>query len=585
MTLPSGSSSVFRALLVCASLVGCADEGDVPLTDAASSASAWDASGLDGGPKVGADAGSPADGGSLTDAERVQDTRTYTVDPAKIVLAPLVDAKNETDRYLGVLDNAGYMVEVPQNWNGVLVMYAHGYRGAGAELTVGPPRIRRYLVDNGYAWAASSYSKNNYDVRAGVEDTNKLALRFNAISEQNGRKLDPPKKRYLIGHSMGGHVAGAAIEKEAQATAINRVHYDGAVPMCGVLGDTALFDYFAAYQAAAHQVTGVPVPAAGSDYMPTLAQLKAALFTTFPTATTPAGEKLKGIVMNLTGGSRPMFDQGFASPLQATVFGAFGGDGTANGILNANVINTRDVEYQLDSDPALSADEVTFNEQVSRATGSAAANAPRADGLRWVPAVNGEFDIPVVSLHTLGDIYVPFSMEQIYRRRAEQKVVVDAITRGVRERERCGRAAALLDAGRAGRGDVPGTAIADAAALVGRLGSSGAGAAVDAVRQAVAVRVLLTHPAATAADSRLVGVRRTLVDAVGRSVAVAVTLGHAASAACKAASARRRRGYDHPHSGSDPPHPTRRTRVARRRWRRRRTQGPRGTCTPFRRKR
>jgi len=205
------------------------------------------------------------------------------------VLDPLVGDVNETDRFVGVLDNAGYMIEVPKNWNGVLVMYAHGYRGTGADLAVGPPRIRRYLVDNGYAWAASSYSKNNYDVRAGVEDTNKLAAQFNAISEQKGRKLEAPRKRYF-GHSMGGHVTGAAIEKEAQATAITKLHYDGAVPMCGVLGDTELFNYFAAYQAAAHQVTGIPVPPAGSDYAPTLAQLKAALFTTFPTATTPAGE-------------------------------------------------------------------------------------------------------------------------------------------------------------------------------------------------------------------------------------------------------------------------------------------------------
>jgi hypothetical protein len=33
--------------------------------------------------------------------------------------------------------------------------------------------------------------------------------------------------------------------------------------------------------------------------------------------------------------------------------------------------------------------------------------------------VNGQFKIPVVSLHTLGDMYVPFKMEQVYRKRAD----------------------------------------------------------------------------------------------------------------------------------------------------------------------
>ncbi len=40
---------------------------------------------------------------------------------------------------------------------------------------------------------------------------------------------------------------------------------------------------------------------------------------------------------------------------------------------------------------------------------------------RGVPQANGEIAIPVVSLHTLGDLYVPFSMQQIYRKRVEAK--------------------------------------------------------------------------------------------------------------------------------------------------------------------
>ena len=120
---------------------------------------------------------------------------------------------NTTDRWVGVLNGAAYRVEVPENWNGYLVMYAHGFRGEGSDLTVDNAPMREYLLDNGYAWAASSYSTNYYDVRAGVEDTNALALAFTDIAAQNGRTLTAPEKYYITGVSMGGHVAAAAVER------------------------------------------------------------------------------------------------------------------------------------------------------------------------------------------------------------------------------------------------------------------------------------------------------------------------------------------------------------------------------------
>src|SRR2546426_5269960 len=65
----------------------------------------------------------------------------------------------------GVHEHAAYDIEVPPNWNGELVMWAHGYRGQGFVLTVDPPAylMRQKLLDQGYAWAASSYYDNGYD--------------------------------------------------------------------------------------------------------------------------------------------------------------------------------------------------------------------------------------------------------------------------------------------------------------------------------------------------------------------------------------------------------------------------------------
>ncbi len=355
---------------------------------------------------------------------RAHDSRSFTADATVTTFAAMAAAPGDmvdmatTSRWAGVQGGAGYRIEVPANWNGKLVMYAHGFRGEGAALTVSDPSIRRHLIQNGYAWAASSYSKNFYDVRAGVEDTNALALAFNTIAAARGRTLAAPTRFYITGHSMGGHVAGAAIEDEAAATAVNKLRYHGAVPMCGVMGDTELFNQFAAMQVTAQALAGVP--AYPTDKFADIRNLvTSTLFTTFPTAQTAQGLKYLSVVKNITGGERPLFAQGIAfGGSFPSAYGTFGSDGTITGILNKNVLDTRAYTYTIDGDVAGSA---ALNSSAQKLTPAPDANRLRRDGLRWVPAINGEYKIPVVSIHTLGDLFVPFSMQQVYARRTAAK--------------------------------------------------------------------------------------------------------------------------------------------------------------------
>ncbi len=332
-----------------------------------------------------------------------------------------------TSRWVGVLGGAGYRVEVPVNWNGKLVMYAHGFAGTGNVLGVQNPQIRRYLIQNGYAWAASSYTKNYYDARAGVEDTNALALEFNKIAAARGRVLAAPSKTYITGVSMGGHITVAAIEDEAFATAKNKVKYNGAVPMCAVAGDTELFDTFAAIQVAAQAVAGVPSYPT-NKWSEILGLVSTNLFLTFPSATaptaqitttTPAGNNFASILQNLTGGPRPLFAQGLAfGGSFPSAYGTFGSDGTVTGILNKNGLDTNRYTYVIDGDVAGSA---AINASAQKLTATPDANRLRTDGLRWIPKANGEFKIPVVTIHTLGDLFVPFNMEQVYQKRVAAK--------------------------------------------------------------------------------------------------------------------------------------------------------------------
>ena len=357
----------------------------------------------------------------VAEETRAQDSRTFApVAPNETTFAAVTGGTADTDatsRWSGVLNGASYRIEVPVNWNGKLVMYAHGYAGTGAGLSVSNPSIRRHLITNGYAWAASSYSKNYYDVRVGIEDTNALAQEFTKIATAKGRTLAAPTKTFIIGHSMGGHIAAAAVEDETAATAVHKVKYNGAVPMCGVTGDTELFDYLGAAQLTAQAIAGLPKYPQG-NWADIKDLVTAKLFTTFPSAPTADGIKYASVMQNLTGGPRPMFDIGFTGLYTTVVWGTFGSDGTVNGIFNKVVSDTNRFTYTIDGDTAGS---TALNASVLKLTAATDANRLRRDGLRWVPKVNGEFKVPVVTIHTLGDMYVPFSMEQIYRKRTEAK--------------------------------------------------------------------------------------------------------------------------------------------------------------------
>ena len=351
----------------------------------------------------------------------------YFVDETKLPFDAITGTT--TTRLWGVQGGAGYRIEVPADWNGDLVLYAHGFRGGGLELTVDNPPIRRYLIDHGFAWAASSYATNGYDVTQGVKDTHDLGTRFNGL-------VANPNRVYFAGTSMGGHITGVAIEQYPNA-------YDGAMPMCGVMGDNTLFDYFVENHLTAHVLAGLDVPFPfPPNYSTTVVpQLRAAFGAPFPSVWTALGEKYAGVVENLSGGKRPMFDPAFRFSFTNGNFllaqGAGGGEGTRTNV---------DTVYQIDSDAALSAEEIALNASVRRI--DLDPQARREQGLAGVPAISGSFTMPVLSLHTLGDLFVPFSMEQIYARRAAENGVADRlVTRAIRDLNHCGFRTAEMENG------------------------------------------------------------------------------------------------------------------------------------------
>ncbi len=376
-----------------------------------------------------------------TEVEVPQDTRTFFIDETKLPFDEVPGLPSS--RYWGVDYGAAYRIEVPDSWNGDLVVYTHGYRGMGDELTVDNPPLREYYLSLGYAWLASSYSKNYYDVRAGVESTNSLVRYFKA-------NIGDPDRTFITGFSMGGHVIGAAIEQfpnvECRPGRGQRiceriirllgklsggVKYDGAAPHCGVMGDEALFDYFGDFAYAAETLAGAPsqfpAPANYFDaiFLPTIFGLYTnpmELLGPNGAAAIPnaQGEKLRTFTTQVSGGPRPLADAAFPF-FQQLLFSFAGTDGTVDGVLSGNIYDNVVRDYQLDSDPATSAEEVAFNDAIIRIARDPGVNPPRFLRVRRVPVIRGRIDIPVVSVHTTGDLFVPFSMQQIYAREVALK--------------------------------------------------------------------------------------------------------------------------------------------------------------------
>jgi hypothetical protein len=362
-----------------------------------------------------------------TSAGREHDARQFT--PAsELAFEALPGARAFYGTYAALQGDAVYAAEFPEGWNGGgLVMFAHGYRGVGSSLAVSVPSaaFRQAVLDAGYAWAASSYSANFYDVRAGIEDTNQLALELPQYLARDWQvTVDQPSQYLIAGSSLGGHTAAAAVERENMQRTLYPVPYAGAAPFCQA--EQNQFQWLGDYNRVAFTLAGyayLPYAEFQSLYGTADAPgpLVTALFKTDPETgrstwepVSPNGERLREIAMFLTGGKRPIFEYGFRSQFQNTVMSSGGDDGTIRGILDRNVYDNSQRVYRWTDAAQPTEQELAFNRMVPRSAADRGVNAPRRDGVRWLPEVRGNFEVPVLTMHTLGDFYVPFRHQQLY---------------------------------------------------------------------------------------------------------------------------------------------------------------------------
>jgi hypothetical protein len=118
---------------------------------------------------------------------------------------------------------AYYTMAVPHRWNGKLVVHAHGGPSFSYDPSSTDDDLAEWavMVQQGYAWAGSSYRRGGYGVRMAGADT--LAVRNLFVA-----RFGTPSRTYLHGQSWGGNVAAKLAETHGR-------YFDGVLLTNGLL--------------------------------------------------------------------------------------------------------------------------------------------------------------------------------------------------------------------------------------------------------------------------------------------------------------------------------------------------------------
>jgi pimeloyl-ACP methyl ester carboxylesterase len=296
--------------------------------------------------------------------------------------------------HFGKYDGGLYRIEIPDNWNGDLVLFAHGFvtnaGSNGSMLRVGVHRFREHVVKEGYAWAASSYRCNGYVPGQGLLDT--IAL-VDLFKQSNGGRA--PTRTYLTGESMGGHITLLGMQEFPTMFA-------GGLAMCPA--GSELFDFFAASSAAAEVITGLQFHA--DTVQQDIAKMTEMLGK--PPEYTEKGRQLASVEIQITGGPRPFAMEGLASRFLANAMtsqGALLGSTTPQN----RAVDTAHIKYSVADGVGVSASALNTNAR--RKTGDPefrGANSPYEE----VAPFDGKIQRPVMTMHGTGDLFVPIFLEQ-----------------------------------------------------------------------------------------------------------------------------------------------------------------------------
>lgn len=295
-----------------------------------------------------------------------------------------------------------YRVCFPAQWNGDLVVYAHGYVRPDAPVAlpadvIGGVPVSAAVNALGYAFATTSYRDNGLIADLAVEDLVDLDETVRA------RYRPDPSRTFIVGFSEGGLVAALALEQRPEA-------YAGALAACGPIGDFAFqVDYFGDFRAAFDYFFPGVLPGSPVE---SPAELRANWESVYVPAVTAAlldDPVATGELLSVTG-----------APVDLTDPETIGE--TVIGVLWYTVFSTTDAQERLGGQPfdnttrvyLGSTDDAALNAGIARFTAEPDARAALA---RF--ETSGRITRPVVTLHTTGDPIVPVAHQGLYTAKVE----------------------------------------------------------------------------------------------------------------------------------------------------------------------
>lgn len=297
------------------------------------------------------------------------------------------------------IQNSGalYRICVPEDWNGELVVYAHGYVAPDEPLAIQDNEIDGVTISEiinqmGYAFATSSYRDNGLIIPDAVMDLVELTDIFSS-------GYGDPKHVYLIGASEGGAVAALGVEQYPGV-------FDGGLATCGPVGDfKKQIDYFSDFRVVFDYFFPNMIPGSAVDV--------------------PAE-----VMMNWSSKYEPLIKNAIAANPQATrqllrvtrapvdVRDPKSIESTVIGILWYTVFATNDAIVKLGGQPfdnltriySGSGNDLLLNMNIKRFKAD-------DDAVAEIEAryqTSGDLVNPLVTMHTTGDPIVPYWHEPLY---------------------------------------------------------------------------------------------------------------------------------------------------------------------------
>ncbi len=124
---------------------------------------------------------------------------------------------------------AHYRMVVPEDWNGDLVIWNHGFSLEEPDENVDLGPAVDLNLEQGYAVAASSYRQKGWALFYTREDLNELYQEFVA-------RFGAPSRVLVYGASLGGLVTAQALEQGELGNVV------GAMALCGAMAGSRVFD-------------------------------------------------------------------------------------------------------------------------------------------------------------------------------------------------------------------------------------------------------------------------------------------------------------------------------------------------------